>query len=139
MLDLKNYPAKYFLNAEQLSAACHIPIGELFELIRNQLVPAPSYTVSESATIRSYVFGETPAAGSKEGEYFHPATAQWVTRTHHLIAEVGRDHAPNALKDRFESNLKSALANLNATIWHLSDSFAADGSLIPDGFRIRSQ
>ena len=78
-----------------------------------------------------------PAPGAQDGEYFHPANQVWVNVARNTIAEVGRERAHGGLKNRFSTNLKSALGNLNASTWRLRDSFADDGSVLQSGLQAR--
>lgn len=138
MSDLNTYFSQHFLNTEQLAAVCQLSQSNLLDLIQHQLIPGPSYVVSKS-TARSYVFRELPADGATDGEYFHPATEVWANIARHVIDEVGRHRAYEALKQRFAVNLQCALADLNASVWRLRDSFADDGAVIHEGLRIRTE
>jgi hypothetical protein len=136
MTDLDTYLARHFLDIERFAAACGISTDDLRELVRERLVPGPSYVVSESA-LSSYVFGRMPAPGAIDGEYFHPATTVWVKLARDVLRDVGRSRAHDALKQRFAANFEHALAELNASTWRLRDSFADDGALIAEGMHDR--
>jgi len=106
-------------------------------LIQRQLIPAPSYFVTDSGTVKSYVFGEMAAPGSLPGDFFHPANTVWVDIARRIIANSDPQAAYQQLKARFARNLQTALADLNATTWRLRDSFNDDGSPITEGLRVR--
>lgn len=139
MSELDVYLSQYFLDAEQMAAASGLPVAALLTLVRERLVPGPSYVVANGATLKSYVFGEMAAGAAKEGSYFHPATAVWVDRAIHVIAEVGREQAGTLLRARFAERMQAALAELNDSTWRLPDCFAEDGTAIPDGIAKRMQ
>jgi hypothetical protein len=136
MNDLDHYLGSYFMRREQLAAACGCPSEELTGLIRDRLIPAPSYVVSQ-AHISSHVFGRLPAAGATEGEYFHPASKVWVGASRQVIEEVGRRGAYQELRRRFSVEMQRALRELNLSIWRLRDSFADDGAVIVEGLAVR--
>jgi hypothetical protein len=139
MTELDNYLAEHYLNAQQLSALCEISEEELYALILAQLIPEASYIVNKSGTIRSFVFGEMPAAGALPGEYFHRRTASWIKRTRAVIAHNGLATAHASLKQDFITNYRAALADLNTTLWRLSDSFSEDGTAIESGLQARAE
>ena len=136
MTDLDAYLARHFLDIERFAATCGISTDDLRELVRDRLIPGPSYVVSESA-LSSYVFGRMPAPGAIDGEYFHPAHATWGKRARDVVRDVGRSRAHDVLKQRFAANFEHALAELNASTWRLRDSFADDGALIAEGMHER--
>lgn len=139
MSELDAYLSQYFLDSEQMAAECRLPLAEFLALVRDQLIPGPSYVVSGGDTLKSYVFGEM-AARARDGAYFHPSTAVWVERARQVIAVAGREQAHAVLRARFAEQLRSALAALNASTWPLVDSFADDGTVIAEGMdkRMRS-
>ncbi len=139
MSELDVYLSQYFLDTEQMAAASGLPVAALLTLVRERLVPGPSYVVANGATLKSYVFGEMAAGAAKEGCFFHPATAVWVDRAIHVIAEVGREQAGTLLRARFAERMQAALAELNDSTWRLPDCFAEDGTTIPDGIARRMQ
>lgn len=139
MSELDVYLSQYFLDTEQMAAASGLPVAALLTLVRERLVPGPSYVVANGATLKSYVFGEMAAGAAKEGSFFHPATAVWVDRAIHVIAEVGREQAGTVLRARFAERMQAALAELNDSTWRLPDCFAEDGTAIPDGIAKRMQ
>ncbi|MES2127914.1 MAG: DUF6058 family natural product biosynthesis protein [Pseudomonadota bacterium] len=131
MSTLDLYLASHFLNAEQTAAASAISVAELDALIDARCVPAPSYVVSASGTVSSFVFGEMAAPGSAPGRYFHRAQAVWIARARQLESEV-------RLRERFTQQFGAALATLNLSTWRLRDAFDASGAPIADGLRTRT-
>jgi hypothetical protein len=136
MTELNNYLAKHYLSEAQLAAAGAIHADELDALIRNRLVPAPSYVVTDSGTLCSFVFGEMAAPGAAPGRYFHPSQLVWIDVARRAGAD-GHD-APARLKAQFSANFGAALAALNLATWRLHDSFDDDGAPIADGLRTRT-
>ncbi|MBA5639971.1 hypothetical protein H3H37_23195 [Duganella sp. LX20W] len=139
MSELDVYLSQYFFDTEQMATACQLPVAELLALVRERLVPGPSYVVANGTTLKSYVFGEMATSGAKDGSYFHPATAVWVERAMQTIAKVGREQAGVALRARFAERMQDALARLNGSTWRLPDCFAEDGSVIAEGIARRMQ
>ena len=133
MTELDNYLARHYLDAEQLAAASALPAEEIEALIRNQMIPAPAYTVSQDGQLHSHVFGAKPAPGAKPGRYFHPSQLTWIA----LAREPGADAA--TLKARFVSRFAAALATLNLTTWRMRDSFDDQGAPIAEGLRARTE
>jgi hypothetical protein len=138
MTELNNYLAKHYLNEAQLVAAGTVRIDELDALIRDRLVPAPSYVVTETGTVCSCVFGEMAAPGSTPGRYFHPSQLVWIARARDAIASGATHDAEARLKEQFAAKFATALATLNLTTWRLRDSFDDDGAVIADGLRTRT-
>lgn len=139
MTDLDRYLAHHYLNDVQLSAAAGIDIGSLDALVRDALVPAPAYVVSEHGTVCSYVFGEMDARGSVPGRYFHPAQAAWIDRARELLSSGPTGDAPERMRNTFAANFSAALATLNLTTWRMPDCFDAQGAPISTGLRARTE
>ncbi len=138
MSNLDNYLTEHFLAVDQFAMACKISVGELDGLIRKRLVPAPSYTVSESFTVNSFVFGEMEAKGSTPGRYFHPANVVWVRVARETIVMFGDQAAHEKLRARFSENFQAALTELNTTTMRLRDCFTDEGVLIAAGIDART-
>lgn len=139
MTNLDNYLTKHYLNETQVGAASAICNDELNALILEGLVPAPAYVVTDTGTVRSFVFGEMAAPGSTPGRYFHPSQLVWITRARDAIATCTTQATDACLKEQFAANFSAALAMLNLTTWRLRDSFGDDGAPIADGLRTRNE
>lgn len=137
MNDLDCYLSQYFLNSEQLATACGLSSDGLSRLVEDELIPAPSYVVSESSVISSFVFGRMEAKGSTDGRYFHPSTSVWVNKAISAISEFGQAGARIELKRQFAGNLKAALAEFDKSIWRLRDAFTDDGAVMEEGLQAR--
>lgn len=137
MSELNNYLEKYYFNAQQFSAACDISGDELRGLIAAQLIPEPAYVVTESATIKSFVFGEMLASDARPGDYFHRESTAWVARAVATIASNGRAAAHEILKNRYINNFATALKELNTSTLRLTDSFDESGAVIQAGLDAR--
>lgn len=137
MMTLDSYLALHFITLGELAARCGLPSDELSQLIRQKLVMAPSYTVSQSHTITSHVFGSMRCDGARDGAYFHPASAAWVSRALALVDEVGEIAAPDALHCSFAQNFSAALSELNTTLWRMPDCCNEDGETVPAGMHKR--
>lgn len=138
MTELDQYLAKHYLTEAQLTSAAGINKEELDALIRDNLVPAPSYVVSDSGKVISFVFGEMDAPGSAAGRYFHPSQTVWITRARDVIANGVVHDGEARLKEQFTANFAAALATLNLTTWRLHDSFDENGAPIADGLLTRT-
>ncbi|MQR00906.1 DUF6058 family natural product biosynthesis protein [Glaciimonas soli] len=139
MSDLNTYLAKNYFNAEQFAAACDMTVSELNALIQASLIPAPSYVVTPSATVRSHVFGEMAAPGAIPGDYFHPANVVWVNVAREIVARNDHQTPFASLKERYCSHFQKALSDLNITTWRLKDCFHDDGAPIKEGLHIRTE
>jgi hypothetical protein len=137
MNDLDCYLYQFFLNSEQLATTCGLSPERLSQLVADELIPAPSYIVSESSVISSFVFGRMEAKGAIDGQYFHPTTSVWVNKAIYAISEFGQAGAQIELKRQFTKNLKMALSELDKSIWRLRDSFTDDGAVIEEGLQAR--
>lgn len=136
MRDLNEYLTQHFVNAERFAEICRLSQGDIRDLIRERLIPKPSYVISNSQ-IHSYVFGSMPAGGAAEGEYFRPEHAVWVAIARQVLERTDRRRAHDELKRRFSENLARALRDLDRSTWRLRDSFADDGSPIEHGLASR--
>lgn len=138
MTDLDYYLSKQYLNETQLATESAIRVDELNALILDRLVPAPSYVVTDTGTVCSFVFGEMAAPGSTPGRYFHPSQPVWIARAHNAIASGTAHDAEARLKELFVVKFAAALATLNLTTWRLRDSFGDAGTPIAEGLRTRT-
>lgn len=134
MTELDIYLAKHYLNDNQLARASSMSIEKIDALIRDRLIPAPAYVVTDNGELRSHVFGAMAAPGAQPGRYFHPSQLVWIAQALQAIAS---DSSAN-LKDRFTSRFAAALATLNLSTWRLRDSFYDDGTPIPGGLQART-
>jgi len=141
MTELDTYLAQHYLNEAQLTAVAALGPGELEELIRGRLVPAPSYVVTDGGTVRSFVFGEMAAPGAMPGSYFHRSQAVWIARAR-SVAGAGGDAAAHdveaVLKAQFTASFAAALAAFNLATWRLPDSFDDAGAPLAEGLRKRT-
>lgn len=85
MISLEVYLKRNYQTADQLAAVCSISADELATLVREQLVPAASYTVVDCDRFISQAFGELDAQGAVSGQYFHPGNACGVRIPAHRI------------------------------------------------------
>lgn len=138
MSKLDAYLAEHFLNAEQFAAACKMSVDELDNFVQKNLVPAPSYVVSESSTVSSFVFGEMEAKDSTPGQYYHPAHVTWVVVAREIVATFGEEIASEKLRENFCQNFQAALTDLNKTTMRLQDSFTDEGLPIDAGIIART-
>jgi hypothetical protein len=138
MTELNNYLAQHYLNEAQLTTAAAISIDELDALIHQRRVPAPSYVITDSGKVVTFVFGEMDASGSTPGRYFHPSQLVWIARARDAVASGAAHDAEARLKAQFTANFAAALATLNLTTWRLQDSFDENGAPIADGLRTRT-
>lgn len=129
MSELQLYLNRHFLNRAQFAAACAISEAELNDLLAAQILPGPSYIVSENATINSAVFGESDVTDTVTGEYFRGCHTVWCERAKQLVAEHGETAAPKLMKQEFMRDYIAALTEMNASVWHLRDCFEADGTV----------
>jgi hypothetical protein len=136
MHPLDAYLTRYFVDRPQLAEASGVAPDLLEELIRQRLVPAPSYVV-EGAVVRSAVFGELSAPGARNGEYFHRAMTIWVARAVEILAQGARTDAHDQLAALFRANLGTALANLNSSLWRIPDCFDDQCAPIAAGLKAR--
>jgi hypothetical protein len=139
MTELNRYLAKHYLNETQLASAGAMHVDELDALIRDRLVPAPSYVVTDAGTVSSFVFGEMAAPDSTPSRYFHPSQLVWIALARDAIASGAAHDAEARLKEQFTRKFAAALATLNLTTWRLHDSFDDDGAPITDGLRTRTE
>jgi Family of unknown function (DUF6058) len=135
LTELDIYLDRHYQDAEQFASSCGISLIKLSELINQQLIPEPSYVVTEQSTLKSYVFGEMDASGSRPGQYFHPANRAWVA----LALSSAGPRSSKELKARFSNNMRYELAQLNKTLFKLPDSFKEDGTPIPEGLARRTE
>lgn len=136
MTALNAYLARYFYDEAQIARASGIDAEAHAALVRDQLVPGPSYEVSAAGKLSSYVFGAMDAPGAAPGRYFHPSQAVWIARAN----EASQAGAPQtALKRRFTAAFGAALAELDRSTWRLPDSFDAQGTPISAGLALRTE
>lgn len=136
-LDL--YLKKHYLNKAQFAAACLCTDADIDALIQAQLLPAPSYVVTDDAKIQSAVFGEMDADNTNAGAYFHPANVVWYTLALQLINQHGRDVAPAMLKENFIRDFIAALTDMHHSTWRLDDCFTGDNQPVVSGLMQRAE
>jgi hypothetical protein len=137
MTELDRYLAQYYLNEGQLLAAAALGHAELAAMIDGQLVPAPSYVVSDRGTVTSFVFGEMAATGTTPGRYFHPSQTVWIARARAELTSVAPPTAAQRLQEKFCANFASALTILHLTTWRIADSFDDTGAPRHAGLQVR--
>lgn len=135
-LTLSDYLHTCFLTAEQFADACHLSGQALSRLLEYRLIPAPAYVVKESTSINSAAFGKLSGA-APIGDYFHPANTVWVDKAEQAVAQQGWATAHMMLEEQFKHHMTAALAELDKTLWRLTDSFSDNGSVIEEGLAQR--
>jgi hypothetical protein len=138
MTDLDRYLARYFLNAEQFATDCGIEPDELRDLIRRELISAPSYVV-RAGVLHSYVFGAMPAPGAMAGEYFHPAMSTWAVAVRYDLSTHGIEGASERVRRNFADEFAAALRELNSTVYRLADAFDDAGEPLSAGLSARME
>lgn len=139
MSDLETYLKSNYRTANELAAACDISVDELDGLVKEKLVPEPSYIVNSQDTLISQAFGDLPAQGARAGRYFHPGNAAWIILALDAKKESGAEQAHRNLKDRFKRNFIAALQELDKKTFRLSDSFTDTGQPIAHGLDSRAE
>lgn len=105
---LDRYLAEHFLDEPEFAALCGLSTADLSGLMEARMVPAPSYVVSRQSVLSSQVFGDLAAPGSAPGRYHRREHAVWVARALAILAETGRETAPDRLKGLFLTRLQAA-------------------------------
>lgn len=135
------YLGNYYLNQTQFALRCELSPQDIEELVAAQLIPAPSYQVSDSGHCKSVVFGELIDPDSveelKAGSYFHPAAATWTRYAYTTLQRHTKDEARAIVKRRFVEELVHALAIKNNSTYRLKDCFDETGSAITTGITQR--
>ena len=139
MNNLEDYLKRNYQTTDQLAAVCSISADELAMLVREQLVPAASYTVVDCDRFISQAFGELEAQGAVPGQYFHPGNAAWITLALETRRRVGPNKAHDELKERFKNNFAAALKELDQTTFRLADSFTDSGQVLSEGLGTRTE
>lgn len=139
MSDLDHYLNTRFLTAARCAQACAIAPDIFDALVRDRLVPAPSYVVTEDGVVTSHVFGPMCAPVATPGRFFPPSQVAWVAVAQRALAQYGAQDAPPLLRGRFIARFQTALAALNDSTWRLRDSFDDSGAPIAGGLALRAE
>ena len=135
------YLDQYYLNQTQFALRCELGPQDIEELVAAQLIPAPSYQVSDSRHCKSVVFGELINPDSieklKTGTYFHPAAATWTKYAFSTLQRHAKDEARAILKHRFTEEFVQALTIRNSNTYRLKDCFNATGAALAAGIEQR--
>lgn len=141
MNSTQHYLDQYYLNQTQFALHCELSPQDIEELVEAQLIPAPSYQVSDSRHCKSVVFGELIDPDSVEelkvGIYFHPAAATWTKYAFSTLQLHAQDEARAILKHRFVEEFVQALTIKNNSTYRLKDCFDETGSAIAAGIAQR--
>lgn len=138
MTELNIYLEKNFISETQLIRASGMYANDLNALINNRLIPSPSYVVTNTGKVASFVFGEMAAPGATPGRYFRPSQLVWIERALHAMEGGAKENIEASLKASFSLKFGTALAALNLSTWRLRDSFDDDGAPIDEGLRVRT-
>jgi hypothetical protein len=138
MNDQQNYLDHHYQTLEQFANLCAISPEELNNLISQQLIPSPSYTVTSSNKCISQAFGELTASDLSVGKYFHPGNKSWVIIAIETKNRVGSAQARINLKEQFRQNFAAELKSLNNQLFPLQDSFTNNGQIIEEGLNART-
>ena len=131
------YLKTYYQSADEFAASCSITTDVLAGLLGEQLIPAPSYTVTDPNMLISQAFGELAVEGATPGQYFHPANATWVKLALDARENYRAQEAHLLLKNRFTANFGAALAEMDKDIFRLRDAFTDTGEIVADGLKAR--
>jgi hypothetical protein len=135
------YLDQYYLNQTRFALHCELSPQDIEELVAAQLIPAPSYQVSDSGRCKSVVFGELIDPDSveelKAGIYFHPAAATWTRYAFNTLQRHPENEAQSIVKRRFTEEFMQTLAIKNNSTYRLKDCFDEIGSAIATGITQR--
>ncbi|GGX10822.1 hypothetical protein GCM10011282_16400 [Undibacterium macrobrachii] len=135
------YLDQYYLNQTQFALRCELSLQDIEELVDAQLIPAPSYQISDSRHCKSVVFGELIDSDYveelKAGIYFHPAAATWTRYAFTTLQRHPKDEARAIVKRRFVEEFVRALTIKNSNTYRLEDCFDAAGAAIAAGIAQR--
>jgi len=138
MNDIQNYLNGHYQTLEQFANASAISPDEIHNLIDQQLIPAPSYTVLSSNKCISQAFGELTSSNLVKGKYFHPGNRTWVMIAIESRKRIGAVQAHSEIKQQFRDNFAAELKVLNSNVFSLKDSFTHNGQVIEDGLNART-
>jgi Family of unknown function (DUF6058) len=131
-MKVQEYLDRYYWTAQQLAESSGLAIGDLNMMVESGLVPKPSYVVVGSI-LESAAFGRLSAHDAREASYFNPATVSWIERVQNLSVKPSIE----ALRELFADNMATVLAQMNQSVWRLSDAFDDQGLPIPAGLNVR--
>lgn len=141
MMSTQDYLDQYYLHHTRFAECCGLRVADIEQLMTAQLIPAPSYTVSDIGQCRSVVFGELgdPNLGLelKSGTYFHPALVAWTKYAFNILSKHGDEQAKRIVNARFYEEFTLALAIENHGTYRLPDCFDDAGIAIPAGIEQR--
>lgn len=141
MMSTQDYLDQYYLHHTRFAECCGLRVADIERLIEAQLIPAPSYLVSDTGQGKSVVFGEfgEPNLGSvfKPGTYFHPALVVWTKYAFDTLSKHGDDQAKRIVKARFSEEFTAALVFENQVTYRLPDCFDDTGIAISVGIEQR--
>ncbi len=139
MSKLEDYLQNRFLSIDQLADASGTSVQVIESLISEELIPGPTYVVSNRGKIRSNLFGEMEAEGTTPGRYFHPASIVWIGVANEILLDHKGQDARNEMKGRFTERFCAALSVLNETCWRLEDCFSDSGAPLVAGLDARAE
>lgn len=141
MNSTQHYLDQNYLNQTHFALHCELSPQDIEELVEAQLIPAPSYQVSDYRHCKSVVFGELIDPDSveelKAGIYFHPAAATWTKYAFSTLQLHAHNEARAILKHRFVEKFVQALTIKNNSTYRLKDCFDETGSAIAAGIAQR--
>lgn len=141
MNSTQDYLDQHYLDQNQFAEHCGLGLQDIELLVRSELIPAPSYLVSDARYCTSVVFGELLDLDSAEklrtGTYFHPAASAWTKFAFDTLQLHGADETKEIIKKQFAEEFAQALAIENNNTYRLRDCFDEAGAAIATGIEHR--
>jgi len=135
------YLGQHYLDQTQFAEYCGLRQQDIEELVVAELIPAPSYLVSDAHRCRSVVFGELLDPDSTEemkaGTYFHPSASVWTKYAFNTLQKFSADETRKIIRKQFAEEFAQALAIENKNTYRLRDCFDETGAAIAAGIEQR--
>jgi hypothetical protein len=141
MNSTQDYLDQHYLDQTQFAEHCGLRLQDIEALVAAELIPAPSYLVSDAQGCKSVVFGELLDPDSNAelriATYFHPAASAWTKHAFSTLQNHGADETKEILRKLFAEEFAQALAIENRNTYRLRDCFDETGAAIAAGIEQR--
>ncbi len=127
---VRSYLREHFISLDDLAKKAGLKRGQVLNLIEYHCIPKASYTVSETQTISSDVFGAALLVEKPTEQYFPLSEVSWIRRAQQFPETMPLEDIARNLKAAFRSEYREAIVCLaREKGLNPRKIFTADGSV----------
>jgi len=139
MKQVYEYLGEHFVHIDVLSRQSGLSVEQLEQLIEHQCIPAASYEIVNSRSVRAHVNGAFSLKEALLDRYFAPSVMAWIERAKPYLSQMSLPEVALKLKSDFTCDLKLAISQACKAYAFTPEILRKNGDLDEAGFEEYAQ